>query len=724
MKTIFLEDKWDKEAAASLGEAAKLSYRSNLLGSDLRITNFGGGNTSSKIRQADPLTGRETEVLWVKGSGGDLGSITVEGFAQLYMEKFLALRDKYRGREYEDEMVGYYPLCKIGLNNAPASIDTPLHGLIPFRHVDHMHPDWAIALAAAANGRLLLEEFNRKFGFHLFWVPWQRPGYELGVILEKAIKDNPSAEGAVMASHGIITWADEQYACYRNTIEIIDALGQFVQPRIEKKGKKLFGGAKYVSRDKGRDMAGQIFPFIRGFVCRGKKLIGDFVDLPEVLRFIQSRDGQKLAFQGTSCPDHFVRTRVRPLYADWDPQSDDLDSLKHSLEESFKKYHEDYVRYYEKNRVVDSPAMRGSNPTVVLVPGVGMMSFGKNKKEARRTGEFYVNAIHVMEGATALGDQRLDETIDESLVVENYVALSSRQAFKIEYWALEEAKLRRQPPEKEMAGNIALVVGGGSGIGREFSCKLIREGAHVAVADLDFESAQSTVTRIEKEHGPELAIPLRVDITDRDSIKNVLSRMVMNFGGIDILVNTAAVFTPPDKDDSFKDSTWDLTMKVNVSANYYLVEEFAGLIREQKSTGVVLLTSSANSVVPKQGSEPYDVSKAALNHLVRELAIRFAPDIRINAVSPATVVEGSAMFPRHRVIASLKKYGIAYSEEESTGKLTEKLAEYYAGRTLTHQPVRPSDIVEAGYFLVSPRSSRTTGHIIPVDGGLKEAFLR
>ncbi|OGG06283.1 MAG: short chain dehydrogenase, partial [Candidatus Glassbacteria bacterium RIFCSPLOWO2_12_FULL_58_11] len=522
MDTVYLEDKWDERTAAGLNEAEKLRYRSNLLGSDLRITNFGGGNTSSKIRQADPVTGEETEVLWVKGSGGDLGTITSKGFARLYMDKFLALRKKYRGREHEDEMVGYYPLCNAGLAGTPASIDTPLHGLIPYKHVDHMHPDWAIALAAAANGRFLLEEINAKYGLHLFWVDWQRPGYELALILEKGIRDNPSAEGAVLASHGLISWADEPAECYRNTIRIIDIMGRFIVPRVEKKGNKLFGGAQFEPRKDRKALAGRILPFMRGRVGAEKKLLGQFVDLPEVLRFVCSRNCKKLAFQGTSCPDHFVRTRIRPLYVDWNPEGGDLEALKTKFEERLRSYYADYASYYEQHRVTDSPAMRGANPTVVLIPGVGMLSFGKNLKEARRTGEFYVNAIHVMEGATAVGDKRRDKKIEASLVVDNYAALPQSEAFRIEYWALEEAKLRRQPPEQEMARQICLVVGGGSGIGRVFSHKLVKEGAHVAVADRDYEAAHQTIELIEKDFGAELALPLEIDITSRESIRKAL----------------------------------------------------------------------------------------------------------------------------------------------------------------------------------------------------------
>ncbi len=732
MSLKYLEDKWDSRLAESLDEADTLRYRSNLLGSDLRITNFGGGNTSSKIVQTDPLTGQEVEVLWVKGSGGDLGSMGRDGFARLYMDKFLALKDRYRGIDYEDEIVDYYPLCRFGLHDRPASIDTPLHGLMPFKHIDHTHPDWGIALAATANGQRQLAEFNRQFNHHLIWVPWRRPGYHLGVMLAEALEANPQADGIILASHGLMTWGEDQYECYRNTIEIVDALGQFVVEKIEARREELFGGARCRPRDDRREVASGILPFVRGRVGQApsagsgqaRGLIGQLVDLPEVLRFVCSRDAQRLAYQSTSCPDHFIRTKVRPFYVDWDPQKGDLDSLKEAVETGLVQYRQDYVDYYEAHKTADSPGMRDPNPTVVLIPGLGMLSFGKSKKEARITGEFYVNAIHVMEGATALADGTKDESIDPDRVVNNYVALAPAEAFGIEYWALEEAKLQRQPPEKEMARRVAVVVGGGCGVGREFCARLAREGAHVVVADRNEDAAQGTADNLKQRFSGDVGLAVSLDITRRETVTMALREAALHFGGVDDLINTAAVFVPPDRGDSFLDATWDATLKTNVTGNIILVEEFAKIISEQDSEGSVLLTSSANAVVPKVGSEPYDVSKAAVSHLIRELAIRYAPAIRVNGISPATVIEGSSMFLRERVMASLNKYGIAFDKGEETEVLIEKLAGFYARRTLTHRPIRPRDVVEAGYFLVSPRSDRTTGHVIPVDGGLKEAFLR
>lgn len=723
-KLKYLEDKWDSDYAGKLNEAEKLKYRSNLLGSDLRITNFGGGNTSAKISEIDPITGKNTLVLWVKGSGGDLGSIELDGFAKLYMNKFLELRKRYRGKEYEDEMVALYPLCRFGLNNRAPSIDTPLHGLLPFKNVDHLHSDWATALAAAGNGQYWLEKFNERFEQKLAWIPWQRPGYHLGLMILEAIEKDPSINGAIMASHGIITWDDDSYGCYRNSIETIDALGEFVLEKVEDKGAKIFGGIKYPTiKDKDK-LVVELLPFLRGEIGKDKMLIGHFTDSEDVMKFVNSFDGEKLAYKGTSCPDHFLRTKIRPLHIAWDVKNASLNDLKKAISKSLVKYRDEYKDYYEKHKEQDSPPMRNPNPTVVLVPGIGMFSFGKNKKEAKITGEFFVNAIHVMEGATALENGKLDEGVDESLVFNNYLALPQSEAFRIEYWALEEAKLKRQPPEKEMARKICVVVGGGNGIGRRLAFKLAEQGAHVAVADLNYEAALETTKEIKINSGNEFVSAFEIDISKRESVRAALENIVREYGGVDVLVNTAAMIIAPNRGDSFTDESWDKILRVNVTSNFILAEEFVRIVNEQKSKGVIVLTSSANAVVPKAGSEPYDVSKAAVNHLIRELAVRFAPNIRVNGVSPASVIEGSSMFPRHRVIANLKKYKIEFSEDESDATLVEKLSGFYAGRTLLKKPVSPSDVAEALYFLCSEKSEKISGHIIPVDSGLKEAFLR
>lgn len=724
MKLKYLTNLWDKKLVEKLNEAEILRYRSNLLGSDLRITNFGGGNTSSKIFESDPISGKIIEVLWVKGSGGDLGSIGMDGFARLYMSKFNELRNKYRGKRFEDEMVEYYPLCAFGLNTRPASIDTPLHGLIPFKHVDHLHTDWATALAAAANGQRLLDDFNKQFNMNLFWVPWQRPGYELGIMIRDLLKKNPKSRGAIMASHGLITWSDNQYGCYINSLEVTDALGQFVLKKVTEQGKKIFGGNKYSTIKNSKNIVNEIFPFLRGQVGHQEAIIGHFDNSSTVMRFVNSKDAKKLAFQGTSCPDHFLRTKIRPMFIDWDPKKDSIDILRKKISQGLIKYKIDYSKYYSDNKDKNSPSMRDPNPKVVLITGIGMFSFGKNKKEARITSEFFNNAIHVMEGATGLKGGRIDKGIDRNRVVNNYLALSSKEAFRIEYWALEEAKLRRQPKEAEFSRKVVIVVGGGSGVGRDFCNKLVANGAHIIIADKNINAANESNKMIQNKFGNEFSHVFSVDIVNRASVTELMNFTKSNFGGVDVLVNTAAIFLPPDNGETYFDKTWNKILNINITGNNILAEEFAKVIQEQNSEGQLLFTSSANAIVPKHGSEPYDVSKTALNHLIRELAIRYAPHIRVNGVSPATVVEGSSMFPRDRVIASLSKYNIHFGKNEPTKELVGKLSNFYSKRTLTHKPIRPSDVVEAGYFLLSRNSSRITGHIIPVDGGLVGAFFR
>jgi len=727
----YLEDRWDDQLAGGLDQPELLRYRSNLLGSDLRITNFGGGNTSSKIQQTDPLSGKQEEVLWIKGSGGDLGSIKLTGLAALYSEKLHGLEHKYRGAEFEDEMVEMYPLCAFGKSTVAASIDTPLHGFLPFPHIDHLHPDWGIALAASANGREKMEEFNRLYDHRLIWVPWQRPGFELAMMLRRAVQASPNCDGVVLGGHGLFTWGNTQQECYENTISIIDQLGQFVLDHVDKKGAGLFGGPRYQPLDNRRDLALDIFPFLRGRVSGARRLIGNFSDLPEVLRFVNSADAERLAHLGTSCPDHFIRTKVRPLFVPWQPV-ESVQGLREQIESSLKNYRKEYAEYYNSFVKPDSPAMRDANPTVVLVPGLGMFSFGKSKTEARLTGEIYVNAIHVMEGATSLDTGKTPATLPQAgaaapasafTVHANYVALPPAEAFRIEYWQLEEAKIRRQPPEKELSRHVVLIVGGGSGIGREAALLAAERGAHVVVADRDHEAAKKVAEEANGIAGKEGGLSVAVDIRRRDVIRQSLRDLVAVYGGLDVLINTAALF-PSSKDGQISDEQWGVTLDINVTANYLLVDEAARILKDQNLTAAVVLTSSANAVVPKRGSEAYDVSKAALSHLVRELAISLSPKIRVNGISPATVIKGSTMFPRDRVIMALTKYEIAYSDEATDEELRTLLGEFYARRTLTHRPIDPKDCAEAILFLAGPKSPCTTGHIVPVDGGLTEAFLR
>lgn len=731
VKLRYLEDRWNDSIAATLDEPELLRYRSNLLGSDLRITNFGGGNTSSKIDEADPLDGSIRKVLWVKGSGGDLGSIRRSGFATLYMDKLSALADKYRGVEFEDEMVDLYPLCAFGKISVAASIDTPLHGFLPFPHVDHLHPDWGIALAAAANGHEKLAEFNRRFNHRLIWLPWQRPGFELGMMMRKAIKENPECDGVILGGHGLFTWGSAQRECYRNTIAIIDQLGQFVLEHVEKAVDKLFGGAHVETRPDHNELALVIFPYIRGRVSAQKRMIGTFTGTPEVQRLVNSKDAEKLAFLGTSCPDHFIRTKIRPLCVPWNPV-ENSSTLRAKVDEALATYREEYANYYKQHATPASPAMRDPNPTVVLIPGVGMFSFGKSKTESRITGEFYVNTIHVMEGASALQSASQPAVLpqagpaaDTSLfqVHGNYVALPLSEAFRIEYWALEEAKIRRQPPEKELSRHIVLVAGGGSGIGREVVRIASERGAHVIAADRSLESAQQSLEGFVPAAGEESTLAVAIDVRQRSAIQQAIRESIARFGGIDILVNTAALF-PSSPDGSISDAQWALTLEINVTANHLLADEVAKIFAEENLDASIVLTSSANAVVAKRGSEAYDVSKAAVSHLIRELAVGLAPKVRINGISPATVVKGSTMFPRDRVVASLTKYNIAFDPTAGDEELRTLLAGFYAKRTLTHQPIDPVDCANAILFLAGPQARCTSGHLIPVDGGLIEAFLR
>lgn len=727
----FLEDKWDEALASQLDPPELLRYRSNLLGSDLRITNFGGGNTSSKLDQVDPLDGQMKRVLWVKGSGGDLGSIQRSGFATLYLDKLLALEKVYPGVAREDEMVALYPLIAFGNNPVAASIDTPLHGFLPFDHVDHLHPDWAIALAASANGQQKMEEFNQEFGHHLVWLPWQRPGFELAMMLKRAVEQNPGCDGIILGGHGLFTWGNTQRESYRNTITIIDQIGQFIDRHATKKSVAPFGGALHQAREDRAQLALQVFPAIRGAVSRNQRWIGSFSDAPDVLEFVNSRQARKLAHLGTSCPDHFIRTKIRPMYIEWDTASG-ADQLQQLIASSLDTYRREYGEYYQQHALPDSPKLRDASPTVVLVPGVGMFTFGKNKTESRLAGEFYTNAIHVMQGAGALGDNSICTMVPQAgpaaaheqfTVYENYVALPPSEAFRIEYWALEEAKIQRQPPEKELSRRIVLIVGGGSGIGRETALLAARRGAHIVIADRDAAAADKVAAECKSIAGKETVVSSAIDITRRDTIQAALEATIKAFGGLDIVINTAAIF-PSTPDGIIPDALWATTLEINVTANYKLIDEASKTFGAQGLNGSIVLTSSANAVVPKKGSEAYDVSKAALSHLVRELAVTYAPRIRVNGISPATVVKGSTMFPRDRVKASLAKYAIAFQESESDDELRNKLAGFYAKRTLTHVPIDPKDCAEAILFLAGPAAPCTTGHIIPVDGGLTEAFLR
>jgi rhamnulose-1-phosphate aldolase/alcohol dehydrogenase len=723
-----LLDLWDEQRANALAgdELALLTYRSNLLGADLRITNFGGGNTSSKMDLPDPLTGKPVRVLAVKGSGGDLGSITDAGFALLDLTRLLQLKTLYRGEAHEDDMVGYYPLLAFGSNRVAASIDTPLHAFLPFPHVDHLHPDWAIALAASANGERKLEEFNRQYGRHIAWVPWQRPGFELAMQIERAVKDNPGADGLLLGSHGLFTWGATPRECYVSSIRTIDQMGEFIAQHQAAKHQKeqgaIFGGLSHPPLDNRQDIAARILPALRGVVSSNRRVIAHYADDEDALTFAGSAWSAELSKLGTSCPDHFLRTRICPMFIDWNPASGDLDALKSAIRDQAVSYRQDYKAYYDAYATPESPKLRDSNPSVVIVPGVGLFGFGRSKKEARITTEFFVNAVHVMAGANALEDGGERSNAFEQF--HNYVALPRSEAFRIEYWALEEAKLQRMPPEAEFSRRIVAIVGGGSGIGREVALLLSRKGAHIVVADADEQGAARVAAEAGTLSSADMAVGTVVDLGSSASLAKAAAFAIMQFGGIDAIVNTAAIYPVPGPDGQLTEAQWATTFLVNVTGNYLLARQTEWIFKDQQLPASMVLTGSANAVVPKRGSEAYDVSKSAVNHLVRELAIGLAPHVRVNGIAPATVVAGSTMFPRDRVIQSLQKYAVSFSESESTEELRDKLAEFYARRTLTRRPILPQDCANAIVWLLSDQSAKTTGHVIPVDGGLPEAFLR
>lgn len=731
---IQLKDLWDEQHARSLdgNQLALLRYRSNLLGADLRITNFGGGNTSSKFEFPDPFSGDPVRVLAVKGSGGDIGSISESGFAVLYLQRLYQLKTLYRGEAHEDEMVRYYTLSAFGENKVAASIDTPLHAFLPFDHVDHLHPDWAIALAASANGRKKLDEFNRAFDRKIVWLPWQRPGFELAMQLERAVAENPGAEGLILGGHGLFIWGNTQRECYLNSIRTIDQMGEFVSEH-QKKRPALLGGVACSAAVDRAQIATRILPALRGAVSSNRRVIAHFTDHEDALTFANSKWARELSALGTSCPDHFLRTRVCPMFVPWEPEKEDAAVLKARIQEQVAQYRIDYKKYYDSFATQDSPKLRDTNPSVVLIPGLGLFGFGKSKKEARITTEFFINAIHVMVGANALEDGNAPDPLPQARTAQqskefthfhNYVALPRSEAFRIEYWALEEAKLQRMPPEAEFSRKIALVVGGASGIGREVALLLAKKGAHVVVADYDAAGAETTAQAAGALSAKDQVTHVRADLSKSATLAEAAEFTIAQFGGLDCVVNTAAIYPVPGSEGELTEAQWTSTFLLNVTGNYMLARETAWVFEDQKLSGAMVLTGSANAVVPKRGSEAYDTSKAALNHLVRELAIKMGPMVRVNGIAPATVVAGSTMFPRDRVMQSLDKYKISYSPDEDTVSLRSKLADFYAQRTLTKRPILPQDCANAIVWLLSEQSAKTTGHMIPVDGGLPEAFLR
>ncbi len=724
-KPSFVTRTWNDADAAKLDLVARLVYRSNRLGDDQRVTNTGGGNTSSKVDERDPLTGKVERVLWVKGSGGDLRTAGREFFSSLSMAKLEQLKSVYAARtpngiktQAEDDMVDLYRHCTWNLNPRATSIDTPLHAFVPRAHVDHTHPNALIAIAACTRGQEVMREV---YGTELQWLPWMRPGFELGLALEKLCKDHPNAIGAIMGQHGLINWADDPRECYDLTLSLISRAAEYLA--AHDRGAKTFGGQKvaHASDEVRRALLVKFLPFLRGKVSTRRRLIGTVQHDAAMLQFVSSHDAARLAELGTSCPDHFLRTKIKPLFIDFDPNTGSFADLCAKTEAGLAQYVKDYAAYYEACKHADSPAMRAPEPTVVLIPGVGMIAWGSSKSESRTTAEFYRCAVEVMRGAESIG---------------GYRALPRQEAFDIEYWRLEEAKLQRMPKPKPLAGHVSVIVGAGSGIGRVTASSFTADDACVACVDLDAKSAESAAKELEKSIGTGIgvagsgisacgpAIALSCDATDRTAVRQMLEEVTLAYGGIDEIVVTAGLFPTPGADGKTSDVDFMRAMQVNVLAPAVLVEEAAVVMTAQKLPCSAVVTTSVNAVVSKKGSSAYDASKAAANHLVRSLAVTYAPFVRVNAVAPATVIEGSTMFPRPRVIASLKKYAIAHDESMSDAQLVECLGRFYAERTLLKTTITPRDQAAAIRFLAGPESSRTTGQVLHVDGGLADAFVR
>ena len=690
-----LADLWDDAKAAGKNEAELLLYRSNLLGSDKRITNYGGGNTSAKATERDPLTGQPVEVLWVKGSGGDVGTIKLDGFATLYMDKLEALKGLYRGLEHEDEMVGYLPHCTFNLNPRAASIDTPLHAFVPKKHVDHMHPDAIIAIAASKNSRELTQKI---FGDDIGWLPWKRPGFELGLWLEKFCRENPNARGLILESHGLFTWGDTAKECYETTVEIINKAINWLEGEI--KGE-VFGGprVKVLPADERRAVARQLMPVLRGLISADERKLGHFDDSAAVLEFVSSQQMEALAALGTSCPDHFLRTKIRPLVVDFDPAKPDVDATIAGLPAALDAYRRDYAAYYERCKRADSPAIRDPNAVVYLVPGVGMLTFAKDKATARISGEFYVNAINVMRGASS---------------VSTYVGLPEQEAFDIEYWLLEEAKLQRMPKPKPLAGKVAFVTGGAGGIGKATAHRLIRDGACVVIADIDATALAAAKDELCGVHGRDAAEGVMLDVTSEDQVIRAFDEAVTAFGGIDILVSNAGISSASPFDETDL-ATWNRNISI-LATGYFLVSRQAfRLMKQQKTGGNIVFIASKNGLAASVNASAYCTAKAAEIHLARCLALEGAEfGIRVNTVNPDAVLRGSKIWTGEWREQRAAAYNMSPDE----------LEEHYRKRSMLKLGVYPEDVAEAVFFLASDMSAKSTGNIINVDAGNAQSFTR
>ncbi len=691
-----LESRWDDKLAEGKSEAELLLYRSNILGSDKHVTNYGGGNTSAKIVETDPLTGEKVEVLWVKGSGGDIGSMKMDGFATLYMDKLRDLKTLYRGVDFEDEMVGYLPHCTFKLNPRAASIDTPLHAYVPRKHVDHVHADAIIAIAASKNSKELTREI---FGDRIGWLPWKKPGYELGLWLEKFCHDHPEADGVVLESHGLFTWGDTARACYDQTIDVINFATHWLGARC--KDVAAFGGALHDSlpAKERHAIAAKLMPAIRGFVSGNQHMVGHFNDSDAVLQFVNAKDMKSLADLGTSCPDHFLRTKIRPLVVPFDPATSNIDDVLTGLAEQIAAYRTEYAAYYERCKYDNSPALRDPNAVVYLVPGVGMITFAKDKATARISGEFYVNAINVMRGASAVSE---------------YQGLAEQEAFDIEYWLLEEAKLQRMPKPKSLAGRVAFVTGGAGGIGAATAERYLQEGACVVLADINTEGLTSTHHTLSSQFGQDMVRTVVMNVTSEDAVTAAYAKASVEFGGIDILVSNAGIASSaPIEDTSL--ALWTNNMDI-LSTGYFLVSREAfKIMRVQAMGGAIVFVGSKNSLAASPNAAAYCTAKASEIHLARCLALEGAEvGIRVNVVNPDAVLRGSKIWEGEWLEQRAGTYG--------TDK--DGLEEMYRQRSLLKRSVLPEDIAEACYFFAADSSSKSTGNIINVDAGNVQAFTR
>lgn len=692
---------WDDAKAAELAgdEVGLLIYRSNLLGADLRLTNYGGGNTSCKATAKDPLTGEETEVMWIKGSGGDIGTLTRSGLAALYVDRLRSLKNVYRGMDHEDEMVELFNHCIYDLSSKAPSIDTPLHGFLPFKHIDHLHPDAAIAIAAAKDGKKITEEL---FGGTIGWVEWQKPGFDLGLQLKQCLDENPGIRGIMLGSHGLFTWGDTAYESYINTLEVIEKCAQFLEDSYGKKGE-VFGGAKLESLDQeGRKkQAAALAPILRGFCSSERHMIGHFTDDARVLEFINSNDLDRLAPLGTSCPDHFLRTKISPLVLDLAPDADlsDVASLKEKLAPAFEAYRKMYAEYYETCKHPNSPAIRDSNPVIILYPGVGMFSFSKDKQTARVAAEFYTNAINVMKGAEAISE---------------YTSLPRQEAFNIEYWLLEEAKLQRMPKPKALSGKIALITGSAGGIGKAIAKKFVEEGAVVILNDMNVERLESAGEDFKKQYGKDSYATAVLDVTNSSHIKEALDTAALAFGGVDIVINNAGLsISKSIADHTEKD--WDLLYDVLVKGQFFVTQAAAATMQKQNIGGDVINIVSKNALVSGPNNAGYGSAKAAQLHLSRLNAAELGADkIRVNVVNPDAVISDSNIWAGGWAEGRAKAYGVTVAE----------LPAYYAKRTLLNEIILPVDIANACFAFVGGALNKSTGNVLNVDGGVAMGFVR